>query len=33
MAGHVTSNMEVIRPIRQGVIADFNVTEKMLNIL
>ena len=25
MAGHVTSNMEVIRPIRQGVIADFNV--------
>ena len=28
MAGHVTSNMEVIRPIRQGVIADFNV--KML---
>ena len=30
MAGHVTSNMEVIRPIRQGVIADFNVTEKML---
>ena len=30
MAGHVTSNMEVIRPIRQGVIADFTVTEKML---
>ena len=30
MAGHVTSNMEVIRPIRQGVIVDFNVTEKML---
>ena len=30
MAGHVTSDMEVIRPIRQGVIVDFNVTEKML---
>ena len=30
MAGHVTSNMEVICPIRQGVIVDFNVTEKML---
>ena len=30
MAGHVTSKMEVIRPIRPGVIADFNVTEKML---
>lgn len=30
MSGHVTSNMEVIRPIRQGVIVDFNVTEKML---
>jgi len=30
MAGHVTSNMEVIRPISQGVIVDFNVTEKML---
>ena len=30
MAGHVTSNMEVIRPIRQGVIVDFVVMEKML---
>ena len=30
MAGHVTSNMEVIRPIRQGVIVDFTVLEKML---
>ena len=32
MAGHVTSNMEVIRPIRQGVIADFNVTRKNAEI-
>lgn len=30
MAGHANSNMEVIRPIRQGVIVDFNVMEKML---
>lgn len=30
MAGHVTSNMEVIRPIKQGVIVDFTVMEKML---
>ena len=30
MSGHVTSNMEVIRPIRQGAIADFVVMEKML---
>lgn len=30
MAGHVTSNMEVIRPVRQGVITDYTVTEKML---
>lgn len=30
MAGHVSSNMEVIRPIRQGVIVDYIVTEKML---
>lgn len=30
MAGHVSSNMEVIRPIRQGVIVDFVVMEKML---
>ncbi|MDO4338101.1 MAG: rod shape-determining protein [Eubacteriales bacterium] len=30
MAGHVTSNMEVIRPIRQGVIVDYIVMEKML---
>ncbi|MDO4272801.1 MAG: rod shape-determining protein [Eubacteriales bacterium] len=30
MAGHVTSNMEVIRPIRHGVIVDYIVMEKML---
>ena len=30
MAGHANSNMEVIRPIRQGVIVDFNVMEQML---
>ncbi|MGN8886391.1 rod shape-determining protein [Blautia sp. HCP28S3_G10] len=30
MEGHVSSNMEVIRPIRQGVIVDFVVMEKML---
>lgn len=30
MAGHVTSNMEVIRPIRQGIIVDYTVMEKML---
>lgn len=30
MAGHANSNLEVIRPIRQGVIVDFNVLEKML---
>ena len=30
MTGHVSSNMEVIRPIRQGVIVDFVVLEKML---
>lgn len=30
MAGHVGSNMEVIWPIRQGVIVDYNVMEKML---
>lgn len=30
MAGHVTSNMEVIRPIRQGIIVDYIVMEKML---
>lgn len=30
IAGHVTSNMEVIRPIRQGVIVDYIVMEKML---
>ena len=28
MAGHVTSNMEVICPIRQGMIIDFVVMEK-----
>lgn len=30
VAGHVSSNMEVIWPIRQGVIADYIVLEKML---
>lgn len=30
MAGHVSSNMEVIWPIRQGVIVDYIVMEKML---
>ena len=30
MAGHLTSNMELIRPIRQGVVADYIVFEKML---
>ena len=30
MRNHVNSNMEVIRPIRQGVIVDFVVLEKML---
>ena len=30
MAGHITSNMEMIRPIRQGAIVDFIVMEKML---
>ena len=33
MASHLTSNMEVIWPIRGGVIVDYNVMEKMLNIL
>ena len=30
MEGRITSDMEVIRPIRQGVIVDYTVTEKML---
>jgi rod shape-determining protein MreB len=30
MTGHVSSNMEVIWPIRQGVIVDYIVMEKML---
>ena len=30
MAGHVSSNMEVIRPIRQGIITDYIVVERML---
>ena len=30
MSNHVNSNMEVIRPIRQGVIVDFVVLEKIL---
>lgn len=30
VAGHVSSNMEVIWPIRQGVIVDYIVLEKML---
>lgn len=30
MTGHISSNMEMIRPIKQGVIIDFVVMEKML---
>ena len=30
MEGRITSDMEIIRPIRQGVIVDYTVTEKML---
>lgn len=30
MASHANSNMEVIWPVRQGVIVDYNVLEKML---
>ena len=30
MTGHASSNLEVIRPIRQGVIVDYTVMEKML---
>ena len=30
MAGHVSSNLEVIWPIRQGIIVDYIVLEKML---
>ena len=30
MAGHVSSNMEIIWPIRQGVIVDYTVMEKKL---
>lgn len=33
MAGHLTSNLEVIRPIKQGVIVDYIVMEKMLKHL
>lgn len=33
MAGHLTSNLEVIRPIKQGVIVDYNVMEKMMKHL
>ena len=33
MSNHVNSNMEVIRPIRQGVIVDFVVLEKMLKYI
>ena len=32
MAGHVTSNMEVICPIRQGMIIDFVVMAKNVEI-
>ena len=32
MAGHVTSNMEVICPIHQGMIIDFVVMEKNVEI-
>ena len=30
MEGRITSDMEIIRPIRQGVIVDYTVTEKMI---
>ena len=30
MLGRTPGKMEAIRPLRDGVIADFNVTEKML---
>ena len=30
MLGRTPGQMEAIRPLRDGVIADFNVTEKML---
>ena len=30
MAGHLQANLEVIWPIRQGIIVDYNVMEKML---
>lgn len=30
MEGRITSDLEIIRPIRQGVIVDYTVTEKML---
>ena len=30
MTGHLTSGMELIRPIRQGMIVDYKVMEKML---
>lgn len=30
MEGHLTSNLEIIRPIRQGIIVDYIVLEKML---
>ena len=33
MAGHLTSNLELIRPIKQGVIVDYNVMEKMMKHL
>ena len=31
MEGRITSDMEIIRPIRQAVIVDYTVTEKMLS--
>ena len=30
MLGRVPGNIEAIRPLKDGVIADFQVTEKML---
>ena len=32
MASHLTSNMEVIWPIRRGVIVDYNVMEKSASV-
>ena len=33
MIGRTPGNIAAVRPLRQGVISDYTVTEKMLNIL